>query len=296
MIPSMTGYSRVTANVGGRSYLVEIKSLNHRYLELAVRLPATLAPLEMEIRKFIGERISRGRLELVVRLCESEEDCRESAARYGLNISLARNYHELLVRLQQELGIGGQIELAHLLGFKDIFMLADIAEDTAAIAPQALQAIAEALRLLAQMKQREGESLCTDMLARLETVRGLLGAVASRSPVVRKEYRERLRERLATLLADSELDEARFAQEIAYMAEKSDITEEIVRLRSHMEQLEQILRGDAAAGRKVDFLIQEMNREVNTIGAKSSDRQIADAVIEMKSELAKLREQAQNLE
>jgi uncharacterized protein (TIGR00255 family) len=294
MIPSMTGYGRVVASAGGHKYIVEVKSLNHRYLEVAVRLPGSLAALEMEIRKRIGERISRGRIEAAVRVCD--DDCRESAGRIRLNMPLARNYHELLGQLRDELHIGEDIGLGALIGFKDIFVPADVTEDTAATAQGAMQAVEDALAVLVEMKQREGEVLCADMLARLESARVMVEGIAARSPAVLREYRERLRERLAELLAEVGLDEARFAQEIAYMAEKSDITEEIVRLRSHIEQFAQMLRSDSAAGRKVDFLIQEMNREINTIGAKSGDRKIADAVIEMKSELAKLREQAQNLE
>jgi uncharacterized protein (TIGR00255 family) len=172
----------------------------------------------------------------------------------------------------------------------------DTLEDSATGIEGAMQALDEALGLLIEMKMREGEALCTDMMARVDAVKVFLATISARSPAVVAEYQERLRTRLGELLADAGIDEGRLHQEVAMMAEKSDITEEIVRFQSHLVQFLQMLHGDDPAGRKVDFLIQEMNREINTIGSKSGDREIARCVIEVKAELAKLREQAQNLE
>lgn len=294
MIRSMTGYGRGESVWNGRKYVVELKSLNHRYLEVALRLTGAVFPYEVEFRKRIGEQITRGRIEASIRVCD--EDCQENASRLRLNIPLVRNYCTLLQQLQDEFRLQGEITLAMLVGLKDVFVPVDTMEDSTASMTGAMQALDTALGLLMEMKQREGDALCTDMMDRVDVVKTLLAAISTRSPTVVAEYQERLRTRLGELLGDAAIDESRLHQEVAMMAEKSDITEEIVRFQSHLVQFLQMLGGDEPAGRKVDFLIQEMNREINTIGSKSGDREIARCVIEVKAELAKLREQAQNLE
>ena len=294
MIRSMTGYGRAESTVEGRKYVVEIRSLNHRYLEISLRLPGLLAPLESELRKSIAERISRGRIEVTVRICDDE--CPEEGSRFKLNVPLVRNYYQLLSQMKDELRLNDEITLNTMISFKDIFIPADAVEGQADVTEGALKAVDEAVTVLLEMKRKEGGGLYADMAARIDTIKDLLLRIDARSPAVTVEYRERLGSRLKELLADSAIDEIRLEHEIAIIAEKSDITEEIVRLNSHIEQFADMLMSDDAVGRKVDFLIQEMNREVNTIGAKSNDREIARSVIEIKSELAKLREQVQNIE
>jgi uncharacterized protein (TIGR00255 family) len=294
MIRSMTGYGKGESVRNGRRYAVEIRSLNHRYLEVSLRFAAAFLPHEIEFRKRIAERVTRGKIEATLRI--GDDDCQESAPRFRLNIPLVRNYHAMLVQLRDEFNLQDEITLATLTGFKDVFVPVDAMEDSATGVEGVTQALDEALGLLMEMKRKEGEALCADMADRVEAVKVLLAAISARSPAVVAEYQERLRTRLGELLADAGIDEGRLHQEVAMMAEKSDITEEIVRFQSHLVQFLHLLEGEEPAGRKVDFLVQEMNREINTIGSKSGDREIARCVIDVKAELAKVREQAQNLE
>jgi uncharacterized protein (TIGR00255 family) len=294
MIRSMTGYGRAEAVLVGRKFTVEMKSVNHRYLEISLRLPVMLMSLEAEIKKRIGEQFSRGRIEAAFRV--DAEGNAETGGRYALNLPLVRNYHALLSQMREELHLGDDITLAMMAGFRDVFVAADSVQDPAALWEGLATVLDDAVRTLTEMREREGESLRLDLTARLSLIAGFLERIAGRSPQVVRDYHKRLGDRVRELTGGMVVDEARLLQEVAMMAEKSDITEEIVRFRSHIGQFTDLLTGGDAAGRKIDFLIQEMGREVNTIGSKSSDAEISRDVIEIKSELAKLREQVQNLE
>ena len=294
MITSMTGFGRAEAAWGTQKVAVEMKSLNHRYLEVLVRTPAALALFEIDIKKKIGEAFSRGRIEVSVRLEEGEEAAGEG--QMVLNLPRVRYYHTLMTQLKNELDLPDEVTLAMLAGFRDIFMPKE-AEAAPAVSWAEMEGVLqEAMKALTAMRQVEGEALRKDLLARIGVVRDELACVTVRAPAVVLEYRCRLEERIRELTNGMVIDEARLCQEVAIMAEKSDITEEIVRLESHMGQFVDLLTCGDGIGRKVDFLIQEMNREVNTIGSKSGDAEIARHVIEMKSELARLREQVQNIE
>lgn len=294
MIRSMTGYGRAEAVLAGRKFAVEMKSVNHRYLEISLRLPGMLLPLETDMKKKIGERFFRGRIEATVRV--DGDGSAEDGGRLVLNLPLARNYHDLLCQLKKELQLGGEVSLAMMTGLRDVFVPTETVQNPAALWEGLSKTLDEAMGTLMEMREKEGESLKRDLTARLSLIDGILGAIAGRAPQVVCEYQKRLGDRIRELTGGMTLDESRLLQEVAIMAEKSDITEEIVRFRSHIGQFTDLLTIGDGSGRKIDFLIQEMGREVNTIGAKSCDAEISRNVIEIKSELAKLREQVQNIE
>lgn len=293
MIKSMTGYGRAETILKGKRTVTEIKSFNHRYLEVSLRLPPTLASLEMEIKKKIANVFSRGKIEVNIRMDYNGSP--DKVTGFDLNIPLLRSYYSLLCRIKQELNMKDEITLAMMAAFRDAFAAPE--EDNIAAVWQLLEAtLDEAVVALTVMREKEGDVLCRDLRDRVATVAQLLDVVGNRGTQALKAYQNRLRERIKELAGDIEIDESRLMQEIAIMAEKSDIMEEIVRLRSHIDQFNDMLQSNQAVGRKVDFLIQEMGREVNTIGSKSGDAEISRNVIEIKSELARIREQVQNIE
>jgi uncharacterized protein (TIGR00255 family) len=294
MVRSMTGYGRAEAILDGQKYTVEIKSLNHRFLEISLRLPASLSALEMEMKKKIGEPLLRGKIDVSIR--RDAQGSAENGQYLALNLPLAQNYYNLLMQLKQSLNLQDDIGLEMIAGQKDVFQMAESPKDDTALWQGLATVLEEALAGMIEMRRREGEILSRDLSARLDLMSQLLSRIEAKAPRVVLEYQKRLTDRVRELTSGLVVDESRLNQEVAVFAEKSDITEEIVRLRSHLGQFLEMLDSEEAIGRKVDFLIQEMNREVNTIGAKSSDADISKQVIEIKSELAKLREQVQNLE
>ncbi|HOE79535.1 MAG TPA: YicC family protein [Smithellaceae bacterium] len=292
MIKSMTGYGRVETMYGGRNVVVEAKSVNHRFLEISLKMPSILFPLEPEYKKKIAERFKRGRIDVSIRL--EGEDAELSGI--NLNIDTARGYFNVLMRLKEEFGIQEPVTIRDMISFRDIFAPSADKELDAPFLGQVEKTLQEALSILVGMRQDEGVSLFSDMQMRLQGIREMVETMRGRSPQVVMDYQKRLSVRIKDLAAGFELDDARLAQEVAIMAERCDITEELVRMGSHISQFEGLLKSDEAEGRKIDFLLQEMNREINTIGSKCNDLEIARQVIEAKSELGKLREQAQNIE
>ena len=295
MIRSMTGYGRAEAVLGGRKYVVEIKSLNHRYLELSLRIPANLLPLEMEIKKKINEHLIRGKIDITIR--RETYSGIEGSRLLEVNLPLVKNYYDLLIQLKDLFNLKEDITLDMMAGLKDVFIPLETLEDEITVLWEGLAGVlSNAIAALIGMRQKEGEVLGQDLTARLYLINEHLDEIDARAPQIVLEYQKRLVARIRELMDGMVIDESRLSQEVAIMAEKSDITEEIVRFRSHIKQFFEMLKSPEAMGRKVDFLIQEMNREVNTIGSKSNDAEISCHVIEIKSELAKLREQVQNLE
>ncbi|MEN6375481.1 MAG: YicC/YloC family endoribonuclease [Smithella sp.] len=292
MIKSMTGYGRVEAPVQDRNIVVEVKSVNHRFLEISLKMPQALFPLELQLKKKISEKIKRGRLEVFIRL----EAQGTNAALTMINLEVARNYFAALQRLKDEFGLTEEISLKTLAGFRDIFSQPAETEISAEILKQITDALDEALNMLIRMRKEEGAAIYRDMEQRLDFIKSILDMIKARSPQVVIEYQRRLTERIKELTTGCAIDDSRLAQEAAIFAEKSDITEEIVRMYSHIDQFVTLLQSVEAEGKKIDFLLQEMNREINTIGSKSNDAEITRQVIEVKSELSKLREQAQNIE
>ena len=295
MIRSMTGYGRAEAVLGGRKYVVEIKSLNHRYLELSLRIPANLLPLEMEIKKKINEHLIRGKIDITIR--RETYSGIEGSRLLEVNLPLVKNYYDLLIQLKDLFNLKEDITLDMMAGLKDVFIPLETLEDEITVLWEGLAGVlSNAIAALIDMRQKEGEVLGQDLKARLYLINEHLDEIDARAPQIVLEYQKRLVARIRELMDGMVIDESRLSQEVAIMAEKSDITEEIVRFRSHIKQFFEMLKSPEAMGRKVDFLIQEMNREVNTIGSKSNDAEVSCHVIEIKSELAKLREQVQNLE
>ena len=292
MIKSMTGYGRVEALLDGRNIVVEAKSVNHRFLEISLRTPSALFPLEMEYKKKIGERFKRGRIDVSIRLEGEGAD----TSKVNLNLDIARNYFDVLNRLKAEFNLQEPITLKSLTVFRDIFTPPSETQLTPNFLSQVEKTLQEALSMLMNMRQDEGMALYSDMQMRLKVITEIMETIRLRAPQVVLEYQKRLADRIKELTAGYALDDARLAQEVAIMADRCDITEELVRMQSHISQFETLLQSEDAEGKKIDFLLQEMNREINTIGSKSNNAEIARQVIEAKSELGKLREQAQNIE
>lgn len=292
MIKSMTGYGRVETSGQEVNIVVEIKSVNHRFLEISMRMPQSLLPLELDFKKKIGEKVKRGRIEVFIRL----EPQNANGSGGIVNLEVARNYFAALQCLKDEFALPDEIGLKTLIGFRDIFSQPAETEIKPEVLKQIADVLEEALEILVRMRAEEGASIYRDMKMRVEAIRCMLEVIGSRSPQVIIEYQRRLAERIKEFTAGFALEETRLAQEVAILAEKSDITEEIVRMHSHIDQFIGLLQSAEAEGKKIDFLLQEMNREINTIGSKSSDVEIARQVIKAKSELSKLREQAQNIE
>jgi uncharacterized protein (TIGR00255 family) len=290
----MTGYGRIESVQNGRKYTVEMKSLNHRYLEISLRVPAILSPLELDIKKRISSKFTRGRIEAIIRMDSEGSSVIES--RYELNLPLIRNYYELLVQLREELKLEEEITLGMMTGFRDAFVQKEPGLDLCAVWGQLGTALDMAMAALIEMREKEGKNVCNDLVQRIGLIVKSLDLIALRAPKVVSEYQVRLGERVKELVGGLALDELRLQQEVAIMAEKSDISEEIVRFNSHIVQFRDLLEGGDAVGRSMDFLIQEMVREVNTIGSKSSDAEISRKVIDIKSELSRIREQVQNIE
>ncbi|HOG07712.1 MAG: YicC family protein [Syntrophales bacterium] len=291
---SMTGYGRAEGMCGGKKLVVEIRSLNHRYIEVSLRLPPPFFPWELEIKKRVTERFSRGKIEVALRM-DAQEGL-EAAGRLTLNWPLLRQYHALLVELKQAFNIEDPITLSMLAGLREVFITSENGAPAENLWPDVEPILAEAMSMLSSMRQREGEMLRQDMVMRLQLIQGEMDAIRKRSPEVVLECRGRLAERVRELANNLEIDEGRLSVEVAIMADKMDITEELVRFASHLNQFHELVLSPDAVGRKIDFLIQELNREINTIGSKSADTDIARRVIDIKSELSKLREQVQNIE
>lgn len=294
MIRSMTGYGRAEGLLDGRKWTVEVKSLNHRYTEVFVRMPAALIALEGEVKRKVGERLNRGRIEVAIRV--ESEAASEGEMRCDLNLPLLRHYHSLLVQMKETLNLKDDISVGMLAGLKDALIAREMEVDLDGAWKGMEAVLEEALSALTEMRKKEGEVIFRDVLMRMDLIKKGLDVIEERAPKVVEDYHRKLAERVKELTGGMEIDEARLSQEVAIMADRMDITEEIVRFRSHLKQLDEMLAGDEAAGRKIDFLLQEINREVNTMGSKGNDAGISCRVVEIKSELSKMREQVQNIE
>ena len=292
MIKSMTGFGRRQGTWSDGTVSVEVRSVNHRFLETSIRLPKSMNELEETFKKTIQQHCVRGRVDLTVVL----QGGRGSARAVQLDVDLAKQYHQSLRTLQRTLKLKGSIDIGLMAGFRDIIALSEQPTDN----PK-LTKVVEKLGLLAvsdmaKMREKEGALLAQDILARLDHVRDCRSAVSSRAPLIAQEAFDRMKQRVEKLLADSIPDLPRLHQELALYADRCDITEELVRLDTHMIQFERALQGTEPVGKMLDFLLQEMGREVNTIASKSNDAAIRADVVRMKAELERMREQIQNIE
>ncbi len=292
MALSMTGFGRgeVTTEIG--TIVVEVKTVNHRYLDIAIRAPKEFNSLEEGLRGVIRQALARGRVDVYVRFTPSLDQ----VPTVTVNVPLAKAYMAQVKALQEETGLDGSLSPRDLLTLPQVVQLDEPELDPELLRSPLLEVTKAALSQVTAMRAEEGVRLMADIRERLATLATLLVSVAERSPEVVNEYRQKLTQRLQDMLPTGTLDEMRLAQEVAILADRACITEEIVRLRSHFAQFEQLLTKSEAVGRQLDFLVQEMNREINTIGSKANDARIAQLVVEMKSELEKIREQTQNIE
>jgi uncharacterized protein (TIGR00255 family) len=291
MIRSMTGYGRHEGIVNGVSCTVEARCVNGRYLEVNARLPKEWADKEQAVRELVREHVTRGSLSVYIRT----EDV-AATTRVHVDMDVARTYVTALRGLKDVLGLVGDISLDHIVAFGSIFQAPLDDTEKVDVWPELKVAIAGALEALNAMRVKEGGELERDFLARLESIERAMVDVEARTQVRIPNERERLRERVRQIIDDGAIDEQRLQLEIVLLSDKLDVSEECVRLRSHIKFFRENLAEGTGVGRKLNFLLQEMNREVNTIGSKSNDAEIARMVIGMKEELERIREQVQNIE
>ena len=293
IIKSMTGYGRGDSIKDSYRIKVEIKAVNHRYNEISVRMPRHISYLEESLKKLVKEKVSRGKVDVYINL----EYIKESAIEVKVDIPLAKSYKKELENLIEVLNLEDTVKLNNLLNISEIVKTERKELDEDLIWDCINEAMTIALENMVLMRAKEGVELKTDMISKLENIETSILSIVERSPSVVIEYKEKLKERIQDLLDNNiSLDEDKISSEVAFFADKSSIDEEIVRLKSHIKQFYNILGESDPIGRKLDFLIQELNREINTIGSKANDVIISKYVVELKSELEKVREQIQNIE
>jgi uncharacterized protein (TIGR00255 family) len=293
LIRSMTGYGRGEAGEAGSRFVLEIRSLNNRYLDIQVKAPRGLAFLEPRVKKTVQDRFPRGRFDVFI--TRTEEHDKDGVL--VVNEALAGQYIGILRDLKKRLGLAGEPDLSMVAGFPDVITLTEVKEDAEAQWQTLSEALSHALDQLDRMRSEEGAALVRDIRARLETIDRAIQAIRSQTPATVENARKRMTDTLRRLL-NEQPDPVRLAQEIAMLAERTDVSEELTRLGSHLGQFLSLLNDAAheAIGRKLDFLLQEIGREVNTIASKAMDARISLDVVNVKSELEKIREQIQNIE
>ena len=292
MIKSMTGYGRAIQLVDGMNITVEIKSVNHRYFEFSSKLPRSYGFLDEKLKSFFMGKLTRGKMECYV----SIETVEEPDTIISVNHPLVKGYLDAYKELSETYGLENNIKVSDIARVSDVFSIRKQAADEDKIWAAVSVVATEAFEGFISMREREGERLKADVLSRLATIIECVEFVEERSPETVKEYNEKLLARLRELLEDTHIDEQRILTEAAIFADKVAVAEETVRLRSHISQLTSFLDSSEAVGKKMDFLVQELNREANTIGSKAQDVEIARKVVSIKAEIEKIREQIQNIE
>jgi uncharacterized protein (TIGR00255 family) len=292
----MTGYGRGEVMLNGLRLTAEVRSVNHRFCELSVRLPRALSALEGEARRLLTERLTRGKISLGVTWGGEGEQQAEPSATLRLDAHAADRYMTLLRELKSKYGLTGDIDLRSFASLPNVFVWEEPTADSDAYAAMLREVVLKAAEDMVRMKEMEGEALRTDLEARVDSIRNRVAHIRERAPERIRDARTRLRERVNLLLEDGEIPEERIAQEVAILSDRLDCTEECVRLESHCGHFRKLLEEESTPGRKLNFLLQEMNREINTIGSKSSDVPIVEQVVEVKEELERIREQVQNIE
>jgi len=293
LIKSMTAYGRGEYQDGSRSYICEMKSVNNRHKDILLRTPRNLQPIEESLRLMISSTIGRGRVEATIQIEKGENDL---PYELEINKPLVDAYLGIFQELAERSGLAKDVGISALIGMRDVILTKTEESDLDEIKPWLVQAIHKSLDSLMEMKLKEGHEIEKDFNQRISLLEGYLDKIHERAPGLVQEYRTRLIENVKKMIQDLEVDEERISRETALFADRSDITEEIVRAKSHFKQFRTYLADDDAVGRRLDFLIQEINREVNTLSVKSCDAEISRIVVEMKSELEKIREQTQNVE
>ena len=292
MIKSMTGYGRGQQIIDGREITVEIKSVNHRYFEFSARVPRAYGYLEEKLKSFVQGKVSRGKVDVGVTIFNIEG----KDSQIEVNQSIAVGYIDALRKANETIGLTDDLALSQLIRLPDIFNVIKTTEDEEVIWNLVKIVAEEALNNFVSMRETEGQKMKEDIKSRLSYISELVAKVEKRSPMVTEAYRERLYNKISEILNDKKIDEQRILTEAAIFSEKTAVDEETVRLKSHIHQFTELLDAKESVGRKLDFLIQEFNRESNTIGSKAQDVEITRIVVELKSEIEKIREQIQNIE
>ena len=294
MIKSMTGFGRCEAEINGREITVEIKSVNHRYFEFSCRTPRGYGFLDDKLKSYVNSRVSRGKIDMFVTIGANDE----APSEVTVNHQLVSGYINAMKEISDTYGVENDVTVVSLSRFPDVFTVHKPAEDEEQITNDVLSVAKTALDSFISMRETEGGKMKADILSRANTILSIVVEIEERSPQTVAEYEERLLERIKQTLEDYEveIDEQRVLTEVAVFSDKVAVAEETVRLRSHFEQLNKFLEYDEPVGRKIDFIIQEMNREANTIGSKVQDAVLAHKVVDIKSEIEKIREQVQNIE
>ena len=292
MVKSMTGYGRAVETVNGREFTVEIRSVNNRYLDCTVKLPRVLSFAEDAVKQAVKNTISRGKVDVyITQRSEGDADVKVT-----LNTAMAAGYVEAMRQMAQEFAIREDISVSLLSRMPDVFTVEKPEVDEEQLLSDMMQVVNAALANYDAMRAKEGEALKNDLSSRGNTIRSLVSQVEEGNGQTVIDYRTRLYNKLQEVLANTAIDESRILTEAAIFADKVAVDEETVRLRSHLEQMDSMLAAGGAMGRKLDFLLQEMNREANTIGSKCTDVRLARIVVDIKAELEKIREQTQNIE
>ncbi len=294
MIKSMTGFGRCEAEVSGRQITVEIKGVNHRYFEFSCRTPRGCNFLDDKLKAFVNSRVSRGKIDMYVSISAADD----TPAEVAVNHSLVSGYLKAMQEISEAYGLENDATVVSVSRFPDVFTVHKAAEDEEKLLADVLSVAQTALDSFIKMRETEGEKMKADILGRAETIISIVEQIEERSPQTVSEYETRLLDRIRQTLEglSVEIDEQRVLTEVAVFADKVAVAEETVRLRSHFNQLHKLMEYDGPVGRKLDFIIQEMNREANTIGSKVQDAELAHKVVDIKSEIEKIREQVQNIE
>lgn len=296
MVRSMTGYGRGEVVADGLRLEAEVRSVNHRFCEVSARLPRAFTPYEPEARKIIQDRVSRGKVTLVATWGADGEEGSEPAGVLTLDERAADRYMEMLRALKQKYGLAGDVDLKTFASLPNLFTWEEPGRSSEFYVDLLRRAVSDAVEELLRTKQTEGAALERDLVARVESVRESVATVRRRAPERVRETHEKTKERVRALIGESDLPEERLLQEIALLSDRLDCTEECVRLEAHCDHFLKYLAEEATPGRKLNFLLQEMNREINTIGSKSNDVAIVERVVSVKEELERIREQVQNIE
>lgn len=292
MLKSMTGYGRNEAVVGTKKITVEVKSVNHRFSDYNIKVPRQYGFLEERMRLLVSRSVARGKIDVYVNV----EACGEADKIVTVNEELAENYIKALRGISEKFGLEDDVTTSVIASFSDIFRSEPKRDDEEELWEAVAGVANTAIAAFTAMREREGQRIEEDLRARIKYMRSLAAAVDERSPQIVEEYREKLYTKINELLEGRDIDDARVLTEVALFADKVATNEEIVRLSSHYDEFDEIMDSGEPAGRRLDFLIQEINREVNTIGSKSSDLETAKIVVTLKGEIEKLREQIQNIE
>lgn len=291
MIKSMTGYGKSTLSINSREYQVEIKTVNHKYLDTSIRMPRCLSSLEEDVRKEIASNLKRGKVEVSINF----ENHGKNINNIVINTELAKDYIRSLKKLADEEGLEANIEVTEITKLPDVLTIKEDL-DNDEIKKELLQVVQDAVNQLIEMRKKEGQKISVAILEKIDKINSKILDISSLSIGLIDEYIVKLEKRIKELLKTDDIDKSRLMQEVVIFADKCSVEEEVTRLKSHIEQLKELINSDGATGKKMDFLIQEMNREINTIGSKANNLDITNNVVEVKTIIEDIREQIQNIE